>query len=378
MVANPAVLFVFIWSLLIWLFSLGVLELNVPYSFEALAVVGFNLLSAVGLFFCFPGRRAGVDFKKIARRILSRHQEVRRYWLWLFCVYGAITAFDVVYSGGVPLLWKLTGDPREYVDFGIPTLHGLANAVVFFLASFGVVLIRLKLERIRLLLLLLFFWQIVILSRGTIMVMIVQMILVQLLVTRPSIRRVFYLSLFGMVVIISFGILGDIRQGENPYYGFVVNSWRGVFESMPSGFLWFYVYFVSGFNNFLYNAPLIDPTYLPVFTFAKLVPSAVYNIFDIEKAVDSFEFVNAGLNVSTIYSGFYSDFGLFAFLPVFFIQFIASYSFAKAQSGNILHLLSFSVCCQAIVFSPFIDTFFYLPFVSQFALIWVLKRFVLR
>lgn len=378
MIINPSALFIFIWGLLIWLFSLGVLDLNVAYSFEALAVICVNLLSAITLYFLFPGRAAGFNFKIATQKILMRREKVTKFWVSLFYSYCIISFLDVIYSGGFPLIWKLTGDPRDYVDFGIPTLHGLANAIVFFLASFGIILIRLKFFRINWLVLLLFIWQVLIFSRGTIMVMIVQMTLVYLMISKRSIIRLFFVSISGFLVIVVFGLLGDLRQGANPYFGFVVSEWQAFFEMMPSGFLWFYVYFVSGFNNFLYNAALIDPSYFPIFTFAKLIPSVVYNFLGIDKAVDSFDFVNSGLNVSTIYSGFYSDFGFFAFLPVFFIQFLASYSFSRAQSGNVLHLLSFSICCQAIIFSPFIDTFFYLPFICQFLLILVFKKRVFQ
>ena len=140
--------------------------------------------------------------------------------------------------------------------------------------------------------------------------------------------------------------------------------------------MWVYVYLVSGFNNQLFNASLIEPTYLPVYTFAKMVPSVVYNLLGIEKAVDSFEFVNAGLNVSTIYSGFYSDFGLFAFVPVFIIQLMATVTYMRALGGSVYDLLAFSVCYQAIVFSPFIDTFFYLPFIAQFLIVLHFKKVI--
>ncbi|MDD2162453.1 O-antigen ligase [Pseudomonas sp. MIL19] len=375
---NPNSAFIVIWLSLIFLFSLEILQINVAYSWSAITVICINIILAGLMLVLSLGRRKRLDISAVRSALYDKRFVIKRYVYLMFGVYAVISVFDVIYSGGVPLYWKLSGDSRQYVDFGIPTLHGIANSIIYFLSALCVLLAYLKIARSPWLLLMIFIWQFLILSRGTIMVMVVQMLSVYLIMSRPALKRTLILVAFVFATIIFFGVAGDIRQGQNPYYGLLNDEWYSFFEAIPSGFLWIYVYLVSGFNNFLFNAELIEPSYFPVYTFAKLVPSVVYNMLGIEKAVDSFQFVNAGLNVSTIYSGFYSDFGLFAFFPVFIIQAIASVAYGRAQGGSIYDLLAFSVCYQAVVFSPFIDTFFYLPFIFQFFIIWHFKRVVTK
>lgn len=374
LLVNPGAVFIIIWVGLVFLFSLNVLTINVPLNVEAVSIVIINCLLAASLCFVFK-LKLKVDFTdRIKIKLKNNLNKVELNLKRLLIIYFIISFFDVVYSGGMPLYWRLIGDSREYIDFGIPTVHGLANSILFFMVTMYVLLSTLGLRKSKLILFLLLAWQLIIFSRGTVMVMVVQMLAIYLFFTKFNIKKLFQLFIFGIGVIIFFGMSGDVRQGSNPYYGFVSEGWISTFDILPSGFLWVYVYLVSGFNNFLFNIELIQPSYLPLFTFAKLVPTVIYSLIGVDKSVDSFEFVNAGLNVSTIYSGFYSDFGIFAFLPVFIIQLLAAIAYVKAKGGNILWLLAFPVCYQAIVFSPFIDTFFYLPFIFQFVLIFQFRR----
>ena len=373
---NPNSVFIIIWVSLVALFSLGVLKINVPYSWGALFIVSVNVILALALFLITLIKRNVFDQAALRVFLGASRAVVDKYVRLLFFVYVLISVLDVIYSGGIPFIWKMVGDTKQYVDFGIPTLHGIANSIIYFLSALCVILYCLKVGSHRVILLTIFVWQFLIFSRGTIMVMIVQMVGVYMFLAPSSIKRTFFVCLLALAVILFFGVTGDLRQGENPYYGLLVPEWESFFSIVPSGFLWVYVYLVSGFNNLLFNASLIEPTYLPVYTFAKMVPSVVYNLLGIEKAVDSFEFVNAGLNVSTIYSGFYSDFGLFAFVPVFIIQLMATVTYMRALGGSVYDLLAFSVCYQAIVFSPFIDTFFYLPFIAQFLIVLHFKKVI--
>jgi len=205
------------------------------------------------------------------------------------------------------------------------------------------------------------------------MVMGVQSLCVVMLLSRSGILSMWKYAILAIFVIIGFGYFGDLRQTYNPFIPLVNDEWRSFFENIPSGFLWVYIYFTSGYNNLIFNVDLINPTYFPYYSLAKLVPSVVYNLLGVTKTLDGFEFVNENLNVSTIYASFYSDFGILAFFPVFFIQGLAVYFYKRAWRGDFFSLLKYSIVFQAIIFSPFIDTFFYLPFIVQFLFIKYLK-----
>lgn len=374
--SNPGVLFILIWGCILSLYSWQALSIYEPPKTEALFIVFVNVFLAIMLSIVFRAHKKR-DFVELSRSYLQLHiKRISKFVNILLLIYIVILLLDVYYSRGIPIVWALTGDAKTYVDYGIPTIHGLSNSICFFLSSFLLAMTLLNVRKYWLVLFLLFAYQLSILSRGTIIVMVVQMLCVFLFFYRVSFIQKTLLGVFIFGFIVLFGILGDLRQGGNPYYGFLVPEWQSFFETMPSGFMWFYVYFTSGFNNFSYNTEIVEPLYLPIYTFAKLLPSVFYSIMGIEKAVDAYEFVNNGLNVSTIYSAFYTDFGVFSFLLVGIIQLIASIYYYKAKQGNFIAFLCYAVAFQAIFLSFFIDTFFYLPFLFQFLIIYFLKGYL--
>ena len=102
------------------------------------------------------------------------------------------------------------------------------------------------------------------------MVSIAQLLCIYFIFTKQAKLKWLSTSIIIIGLIIGFGYLGDLRQGVNPYYGLLDEKWVELFEKIPSGFLWVYVYFTSGFNNVIYNTTLVNPNYLPYFSFAKI------------------------------------------------------------------------------------------------------------
>lgn len=377
--ANPNILFITIWSLVLALYSLQCLTIYDVLKSEVIFLIFINIFVSVMLLLI---RLAGYkSCKKNPARLgfelklflISNRYKIKRYVRYLLIIYVFIAILDILYSRGIPSIWALTGSVRSYVDFGIPTIHGIANSIVFFLSSLLTMLTILKVKNYKNILLVLIIYQVLILSRGTIIVMSVQILAVFLFLSRMRVLKSLGMIAYLFLLIVAFGILGDLRQGANPYYGLLSDDWEDVFQSLPSGFLWGYVYLTSGLNNLNFNMGLIEPSYMPVYTFAKLVPSVTYNFLGIEKVVDTFTFVNAGLNVSTIYSAFYSDFALPSFLLVMVIQLIASNKYNSARKGSVYGLLCYVIAYQAIFLSFFIDTFFYIPFLFQFVIIYFFR-----
>lgn len=373
--ANPNILFIVIWILVIYLHSLHALEIYLDVDHYSISFIYINLVYAIFLlmyqFFYFKNK----NYRElIIIKINKNFQSIDLYIRRLLLVYLNISILDIIYSGGIPILWNYMGIEKDYTLYGIPTLHGLANGIVFFTLTlmFSLTLL-LKDNRYIKFILLIFLWQIFILSRGVIMVSIAQLLCVYILFTKQTKSKWLIIIFIMILLIIAFGYLGDIRQGSNPYYGLLNYEWLDFFHKLPSGFLWFYVYFTSGFNNLIYNTAIIDPNYLPFYSFSKLLPSIYYALIDVSKSGDSFEFINAGLNVSTIYAGFYSDFGYLSFIPVLFIQYFSFRFYTGAISGSLSDCISYAVFFQAILLSFFTDTLLYLPFIVQFYFTYKLK-----
>jgi oligosaccharide repeat unit polymerase len=377
--ANPNILFIGVWTSVIYLQSLHVLNIYLDADKYNISFIYTNIIFALLIvIYQAVGNNRRYNYFAITKKYLEEHHDIiDSYIRKLLIIYVGISIVDVIYSGGIPILWPFMGIIKDHTEYGTPTLHGLANGIVFFTTTLMFLLIMVENKKkywyyIALMLV----WQFMILSRGVIMVSLAQLLCIYFIFTKQI--KIRWLSTSIIILIIGFGYLGDLRQGSNPYYGLLDEKWIDSFEKIPSGFLWVYVYFTSGFNNVIYNTTLIDPNYFPYFSFAKLLPSIAYSLLGISKAVDSYEFVNTGLNVSSIYSGFYSDFGYLAFIPVSIIQ-IFSFKFYKgAIRGNLTDILSYTVFFQAILLSFFIDTLLYLPFVVQFYFIYKLKKLCLK
>lgn len=370
--ASANIFFVVIWLLVILLHSMRVLSINVGFNMPILMLIMVNILTAISMSI-WEGR-VRIGYVDLIKTKLNAHMS--SYWTYLsklMWLYAALSFVDVLYSGGVPFVWALNGSQLNYTDYGVPTLHGLANGLVFFVITSLFLLTILDVKKCWLHIGVIMAFQILIVSRGVIMVSVAQMLCIYFLFARRSFAKMLMLTAVLFLLVVVFGLIGDFRQGSNPYLSFVNDDWFEVFDFLPSGVLWVYVYVESGFNNLLFNESIIEPQYTPVFSFAKLLPTVIYSLLGLEKVIDNFEFVNAGLNVSTIYSGFYSDFGFFSFIFIFLLQFLSAYFLKKIYGGSIYSIFVYAVFYQAVFFSFFIDTLLYLPFLIQIFFAYKLK-----
>jgi oligosaccharide repeat unit polymerase len=376
-IANPNILFILIWVSVIYLHSLHTLDIYLDINHLNISFIYINIIFAFFLLLYQLIYLKDHNYTEIIKRKIKKNYTlIDAYIKKLLIVYFIISLLDIIYSSGIPIFWTYMGIDKDYTLYGIPTLHGLANGIVFFTLSLMYSFkLLLKDNKYNKYIVLIFLWQILILSRGVIMVSTIQLLCLYLLFTKQTKSKWVIISFVIFSLILAFGYLGDIRQGSNPYYGLLKDSWLDLFQTLPSGFLWVYVYFTSGFNNLIYNTNIIYPNYLPYYSFSKLLPSIFYNLIGIAKSSDAFEFVKAGLNVSTIYAGFYSDYGYLCFIPVLLIQYLSFKFYRGAISGSLSDSISYAVFFQAILLSFFTDTILYLPFIVQFYFTFKLKKY---
>lgn len=131
------------------------------------------------------------------------------------------------------------GDARNYTDFGLPSFHGLMNAFYFSLASSLFLIYKLT-NCLRYLIFVVFlaFWPILMLGCGIILTLIVQVFVIDLFYSGVNLRKILYMCIFAIAVILGFGFIGDIRGSVNPFMGLIVNEHIAIFDILPSGFLW--------------------------------------------------------------------------------------------------------------------------------------------
>jgi oligosaccharide repeat unit polymerase len=191
--------------------------------------------------------------------------------------------------------------------------------------------------------------------------------------------KLYFMGLLSMFPLIyAFGVLGDLRMGENVFINSISSEWLSVFEVIPPSLLWFYSYASGGLNNLYYNLDQIEPNFLPFYTFANMIPSIFYDLMGAIKGDPNFILSDGRLTVSTAYQGFISDFGyigIFIYLPILFLAIIC-YKYFKA--GDLKRGMIYCMLMQTIVMTPYVDTFFYLTFLLQILMaVVVFNRFII-
>src|SRR5690606_35390241 len=123
---NPAFIFISMWSLVLVLYSLGLTSNLVSPSAIGVLVILMNMVSILLVVVLIHGRNK-VEVPS-QERVELYLVIVRRFIRYLFVIWLIGTSFEIYYSGGVPLYWRLAGINKLYTEFGVPSLHGVMNA----------------------------------------------------------------------------------------------------------------------------------------------------------------------------------------------------------------------------------------------------------
>ena len=290
--------------------------------------------------------------------------------------------FECFFSGGVPLIWILSGASLTHGDFGIPTIHGFFHGILLYFVTSSFLLFSKGISRKENLMnmLLFIFYAVLVFNRGIVILFILQASFIFLVLQKRF--KLKYIIIGGVFILPFllwlFGLLGDIRSGSNVFLISTSPEWAEFFEIFPDNLTWPYVYITGSLNNVYFNIDDVEPLGYPFFTFAKLIPSALYDFLGIEAVYDSFTLADGRVTVSTAFQGLISDFGVFGILAYSPILIYSHIQYRKALSGDIYSILYYCMFIQAVAMTIYIDTIFYLTFVLQLFTVWVVKNIKIR
>ncbi|CAH0198843.1 hypothetical protein SRABI27_04673 [Pedobacter sp. Bi27] len=367
---KPILIFIVVWLLVFFLYSMRLSELiwfeaSAGFKFFFIATFSFCL----GYFFVFLLRGRVVEkpfvytdstIKNIEKRIIPFFK------FWIF-----FTIIEVIFSKGVPLLWIIQGSEKTYFDFGLPSLHGLLNALQTSLGIISFFLyIKTGKKKYLYICLFTFIWQIVVISRQLIVTQIIEIFYIYFIFSKSQLKLVRNLSFFGLFFIILFGVVGDLRTGQDKFYELAMPSQNWI-SWLPSGFLWVYIYLATPFNNLLFNFSVPITNYDPSFpnTTSLLLPSLIRNFFYGDNTVSntSGALISEAFNVSSAFTSPYLDMGYYGIAIFSFTIGIISF-LAWWSKGN-KRVLFRAVIAQCLILSIFYNHFFYLPIIFQ--LFWI-------
>lgn len=299
-------------------------------------------------------------------------RRVERTTLFLFKLWLAVYAVNIVFSGGVPIYWVLTGDERIYADFGLPTLGGLANMLrAFVLAACYLVYFHLRTPRRALFLkigaFLVFTAFVVETGRGNGVVMLLHPVGLHFLLRKVRIRTVAGWFAFFVAFALVLGYIQALRYGGDldTLVQFARNSGFEDVDLLTLLVLPTILYMAVPIVNTDLNVALMPALkFEPYYSLAGVLPTVVRDaIFGVG---DYGELVSVSHNVSSFFIPFVRDYGTVgAFFAVTLIHAVVCYAYAKAMRGSLVHMILWPALFMSVTL-----TFFSLFYTSLVVLLY--------
>jgi oligosaccharide repeat unit polymerase len=363
--------------LAIVLYNLKLSELLLFNTAECLPVLSCVLLpflSVSGLVVCLLKGRPASALSQ-AQVVQFNPSKVTRKVGFLFLFWCGITTFESITAGGLPLYWIMIGDPRTYMDFGIPSVHGFANSIVagISLVAFPIYILFgrrafLGLAAFG------FLWAISAVARQLFTVIFLEMVLFVLMVKGRALRARHIVMLLGCAVLFiqGFGVLGDMRSGRERFLE--LSQPTPVLAGLPSGLVWSYMYVVTPLNN-LVNASVREDAGWDVrysYTLSLLLPSVIRPAaMGPNYEPNPGRLVTSAFTVSTAFIESYRDLGLLGVaLYSGIIGFVANLVWYNLRT--LRQYLTYAVLGQCLILSAFYNHFLLLPVLLQVVWIYVL------
>jgi oligosaccharide repeat unit polymerase len=368
LVSHPAIVFALSWAVVAMLATTDLAAIFNVAKVDVISVTGMVILCCV-LGSIVGWRLVGLG----AKATFTRLSEISfRNVHVLLPIWVVITILEIVLSGGVPIVWIVQGSSRTYEHFGIPTLHGFANAIWLYLA-FACVATRIARSEppSTLVSIVLLLWPVIAISRALATILAFACFIFYLLWCRPSVRFVVgWTCLFSVGFIALFGLIGDIRASEYSIQGSLEIDTD---MQIPSGIYWIFAYMASPVSNLVYNFDVTAPQYnlIPINLLMPILPSVFRRALGIDTGFEGYlgELSHPAFNVSTAFMPAYMDAGvagvcIFAFLIGLSGHFIWAMS---RSSPRLVPLLSFFHVC--VILTVFSNQFFQIPIIFVFVLL---------
>lgn len=334
------------------------------------AVLIFNIFYAVS-----PKRPVRFVGKDIDDEAYLESVEHELNW-WFKC-WIVLTVVEVVFCGGVPIVWLLLGSSKVYAEFGLPVIHVFVSSLLAVLALAKLGLYLLRGDRRRLFIpILQVLWSVAIVNRGQIIIAMIQCVVLWLCLRGANFKVLLRTALTLIVTILLFGYVGDARTGAASFRNLAQPS-QNYPDWLPSGVLWVYVYITSPLGN------LVNTSFTSTSSHDILFPRTIFALFPnpIRDAIYGKDFglesmgnlVSENLNVSSAYIGPLKDNGYIGIACFsLLLGIMAAYSWKKRRKFR--NQLLYAIVAECIVLTVFWNFLFYTPFLGQIFWIFFLFR----
>lgn len=383
MYVNPPLLFLMVWAMPLvipFFVQFGIIqEITNETNYLVIANIMIFFVLSLVVKVAFGGYRKNFS-NIIISRINVKKMEQRA--LFIFKVWIVVFLINIIFSGGLPIYWVVSGDSRSYADFGLPTLSGLANMIRAFILSICYVIYfhtesinKSKFLKIGLFLLASAF--ILETGRGNGVVLLLHAVAYFAFLNRVTLLGVAKLVPSVFILVLFLGYIQMFRYGAS-IESLAVYGENSGFDSQDAISLLIIptlLYVVTPIINLDLNiivSPLLN--FEPYYSLQGLLPTVLrQELFSGEK--DYGLLISEGHNVSSFYIPFVRDFGVIgAFIVVTLIQFIVCYVYVKARRGSIFHFFIWPPLFMSIFLSFFALFFTSLTVLLYPVLVWFFVR----
>lgn len=367
MIFNPALVFGITWMSLLLLYSLHLSLILTPLTSATVAVaVGTSL----AFFASYVASRLVVGRRLV--RFEQAHPERPKFFesrnlesklKKVFIFWALLSMAEVAIFHGVPLIRRSI----NYTLFGIPSIHGFLNAIIITLSNYALYFYLRRRERKYLgFFLLCLLWPVLLLTRQMLVSMVLQALFIYFMVRGIRWRRILFVTILALALIILFGILGDVRSGGG--FRKLAEPSSSYPSWLPSGFLWVYVYATASLNNTNFNiSQYPDLRFGPVQFVANFLPSILKRVINVGGYDIHYQLAVPAFNVGTGIESFLLAWGYWGTLFfLFLVGFLFSLIYYRARfDPNVKWKMIVVVLIHNVVLSIFASFMTSLVFLFQ-------------
>ena len=281
-----------------------------------------------------------------------------------------LTALELIYTRGIPLIMVLSREKYDYTQFGIPVIHPvIATFTSFYTVYVFHLALSARFKKYVLYLILLLLIPLSIFNRGMFLMTLTSFLFVLLMSSKIiKIKRILWIAAFVVLIFYGFGVLGNyrmVRSSSNEYFWKVSGASEEFMESkIPKEFLWSYMYVTSPLANLQYNIdsnPALN-TNIKSFLFCELLPDFISKRVSPIVRTERLEKVGVAnfLTVGTVFSRSYSALGWVGIFLIFFV--IMAFTFVYIiflNKKNKFYVTGIALINTFILFNFFTNMIYY-------------------
>lgn len=367
-ILNPISIYNSVWFIVVGLYMLQLTPLQADLTNTTLS----NLLwtSIVFSIFClFSSKVTLVKVKSKSKEKISEREINFYFKLWII-----IEIIEVIYSRGFPMLWSLSGSSKTYFDFGIPSVHGFANA--FGLALVSVMFMAYIEENNKVILCKIIgmaVYYVLLLTRQVIISMVIQLFIIYCF--KKGKVPWGKIIVGGVVGIISFGILGNIRTGYTEFLN--VAMIKTEINPLLVGVYWVYMYLTMTIANLNKVFSISFHSVGIIHILSVYMPSFIRNIFYSNKSYGLPNYlVTQAFNVSGYFMDFFLSYKAAGMLFIAGVYGLLGGIIYKKNRRDPCqkNAIYFAIYLQIIFLSFFYNHLLYLPSGFQFIIIFFMFK----